>query len=394
MQKGEERYGEEAIICVAFGDHRTFSTITIYAEENVEGQFLNRNIDINGNRLANYYLEDPFFLYQGSAYVPLTEEIGEILGFSVETDWESRTLKILKKEPTRTGLKEKVLKSNLENINAVIVQDMTVLTMAEKEKDINVDLVLHGVMLTAADLDVGGQLRLIKEKAESEFIEVPELVVEELDIDEYPLLQAGDVFYLPVRAFTGENCFGWDVFYDNYSGLYISTKPGVSATAFFDTGESDYNRGLVDYILSRNKNLSRGWATMLVFLFKHEADINDVDEILLIAMAEKESTFRCDAIGGGGAVGIMQIMPKTAAGYGISRSELFDPHVNIEFGAKYIGDKISQYNNNKTVALAAYNQGPVAVSRGSYSTRYANRITGAEKSITNYLVKNRYGLGE
>lgn len=155
-----------------------FSTITIYAEENVEGQFLNRNIDINGNRLANYYLEDPFFLYQGSAYVPLTEEIGEILGFSVETDWESRTLKILKKEPARTGLKEKVLKSNLENVNAVIVQDMTVLTMAEEEKDINVDLVLHGVMLTAADLDVGGQLRLIKEKAESEFIEVPELVVE------------------------------------------------------------------------------------------------------------------------------------------------------------------------------------------------------------------------
>ncbi|MDI9493947.1 MAG: lytic transglycosylase domain-containing protein, partial [Bacillota bacterium] len=222
----------------------------------------------------------------------------------------------------------------------------------------------------------------------------PELVVEELDIDEYPLLQAGDVFYLPVRAFTGENCFGWDVFYDNYSGLYISTKPGVSATAFFDKGEPDYNRGLVDYILSRNKNLSRGWATMLVFLFKHEADINGLDEILLIAMAEKESTFRCDAIGGGGAVGIMQIMPRTAAGYGISRNELFDPHVNIEFGAKYIGDKISQYNNNKTVALTAYNQGPVAVSRGSYSTRYANRITGAEKSITNYLVKNGYGLGE
>ncbi|MDD2216722.1 MAG: hypothetical protein PHE41_09210, partial [Eubacteriales bacterium] len=70
-----------------------FSTITIFAEESVEGQFLNRNIDINGSRLANYYLEDPFFLYQGSAYMPLTEEMGEILGFSVEMDWESRTCK-------------------------------------------------------------------------------------------------------------------------------------------------------------------------------------------------------------------------------------------------------------------------------------------------------------
>jgi hypothetical protein len=371
-----------------------FSTITIYAEENVEGQFLNRNIDINGNRLANYYLEHPFFLYQGSAYVPLTEEIGEILGFSVEMDWESRTLKILKKEPTRTGLQEKVLKSNLENVAAAVLKDITVLTMAEEEKDINVDLVLHGVMLTAADLDIGGQLRQIKEKAESEFIEVPELVVDKLDLEEYPLLRAGDVFYLPVRAFTGENCFRWDAFYDDYSGLYISTKAGVAATTFFDKEESDYNRGLVNYILSKNKNLSTGWATMLVFLFKHEADVNGVDEILLMAMAEKESTFRCDAVGGGaGPVGIMQIMPKTAAGYGISRSELFDPHVNIEFGAKYIGDKIAQYEN-KTVALAAYNQGPLAVSRGSYSTRYANKIAGAENSITNFLVKNGYGLGE
>ena len=65
-----------------------FSTITIYAEENVEGQFLNRNIDINGNRLANYYLEDPFFLYQGSAYVPLTEEIGDCLLYTSWTDTE------------------------------------------------------------------------------------------------------------------------------------------------------------------------------------------------------------------------------------------------------------------------------------------------------------------
>jgi hypothetical protein len=371
-----------------------FSTITIFAEENVEGQFLNRNIDINGNRLANYYLDDPFFLYQGSAYVPLTEEIGEVLGFSVEMDWESRTLKILKKEPTRAELPEKVLKSNLENVAAVVLQDVTVLTMAEEQKDINVDLVLQGVVLTAADLDIGGQLRQIKEKAETEFIEVPELVVDKLDLEEYPLLQAGEALYLPVRAFTGENCFRWDAFYDDYSGLYISTEAGVDAMAFFDKEESDYNRGLVNYILSKNKSLSTGWATMLVFLFKHEADVNDVDEILLMAMAEKESTFRSDAVGGGsGPVGLMQIMPRTAAGYGIARNELVDPHVNSEFGAKYIGDKIDQYGNNKTVALAAYNQGPLAVSRGTYSTRYATKITGAENSITQYLVKNGYGLG-
>ena len=215
-----------------------------------------------------------------------------------------------------------------------------------------------------------------------------------MDLKEYPLLKSGDIFYLPIRAFGEDSAFRWNAFFDDYSGLYISTEPGVDAKAFFDKKESDYNRGLVNYILSRNKNLSRGWATMLVFLFKHEAEVNGVDELLLMAMANKESTFRADAVGkGAGPVGLMQIMPKTAKAYGISRDQLFDPHVNIEFGSKYIGDKLNQYGNNKTVALSAYNQGGAAISRGSYSTRYATNITGAEKSICQYLVDNGYGLG-
>lgn len=122
--------------------------------------------------------------------------------------------------------------------------------------------------------------------------------------------------------------------------------------------------------------------------------IGGMDEILLMAMAQKESSFRTDAVGSGsGPVGLMQIMPSTAKRYGIARSQLFNPHVNIEFGAKYIGDKLKHYDD-KIVALSAYNQGGGAISRGSYNTRYAGRITTAEGSLTDYLVKNGYGLGE
>jgi soluble lytic murein transglycosylase-like protein len=128
-------------------------------------------------------------------------------------------------------------------------------------------------------------------------------------------------------------------------------------------------------------------------LFKHEAEVHGVDEVLLMAMAKKESTFKYDAVGKNGPVGLMQIMPKTAAGYGISREQLFDPHVNIEFGARYIKNNLALYDNNKTVALSAYNQGGRAISRGTYSTRYANNVTGAEKTISQYLVNNGYGLG-
>ena len=96
-----------------------FSTITIYAEDSVQGQFLNRNIDINGNRIANYYLEDPLFLYQGVTYFPINQEMGDLLGFAAEMNWESRTLTITKEDPVKTGLNQQVLKSDLVNPVAI-----------------------------------------------------------------------------------------------------------------------------------------------------------------------------------------------------------------------------------------------------------------------------------
>src|SRR5690606_21446788 len=138
------------------------STITIYAEDEVQGQFLNRNIDINGNRIANYYLEYPLFTYDGTTYFPLTQEMGELLGFDVEMDWESRTLKILKKEPVRTVLAEEVLKSNLENPKAIVLNDVSVLMMAEKERKLKLPVKLQGVSMSAEYLDIASQLKRIR----------------------------------------------------------------------------------------------------------------------------------------------------------------------------------------------------------------------------------------
>ncbi len=365
-----------------------FSTITIYAYEDVQGVFLNRNIDINGNRIANYYLEDPLFLYRGTTYFPLNGEMGELLGFKVNMDWESRTIKILKKDILKVKLKEKVLKNNLKDPIALDLSGFTVLTMIEKPS-------LTG---TAGGLAYSGYTDPMAMPSDvvspADLIAIPTLDVKEVDMKGYCILQVGDVLYIPFRVLTGDEAFGWDVYYDNYSGIYISTDPKRPAATFFDKKESEYNKGLASYIKAKNRSIDDGKSLMLVFLFKHEADVNNIDERLLMAMAQKESTFRTDAVGGsGGPVGILQILPSTAKMYGIERSQLFDPHVNIEFGARYIGEKLNYYDN-KTIALTAYNQGGTAVSRGSYNTRYAGRISSAENDLENYLVKNGYGLGE
>ena len=75
-----------------------FSSISIYADEQVQGDFFEKHVIINGEEIINYNLQYPFVLYNDTTYFPLTPEMGEILGVSAEMDWESRTLKLLKTE--------------------------------------------------------------------------------------------------------------------------------------------------------------------------------------------------------------------------------------------------------------------------------------------------------
>jgi len=151
---------------------------------------------------------------------------------------------------------------------------------------------------------------------------------------------------------------------------------------------------LVSYIKKYNSSYTTDKAQNLVFLFQHEANIYGVDQTLLLAVAHRESTFNPSAKSSSGSLGMMQIMPSTAARYGISSTQLLDPHVNIEFGAKYLKERIDAYGGNVTKALSAYNQGSVAVNRGSYSTRYAVKIISTQSNLKTYLSSGGYGTGK
>jgi len=74
-------------------------------------------------------------------------------------------------------------------------------------------------------------------------------------------------------------------------------------------------------------------------------------------MAQVESNFNKLAVSGKGACGIMQIMPDTAAVYGVTRKELFDENINIQVGLHYMREMLHLFND-RNLALAAYNCGP------------------------------------
>jgi soluble lytic murein transglycosylase-like protein len=84
-----------------------------------------------------------------------------------------------------------------------------------------------------------------------------------------------------------------------------------------------------------------------------------LDAKLLRAVAWTESRGRNSAVSPKGALGIMQLMPATAASLGVDPR---DPIANIEGGAAYLAKQLSAFGS-VPLALAAYNAGPGAVIR-------------------------------
>ena len=90
-------------------------------------------------------------------------------------------------------------------------------------------------------------------------------------------------------------------------------------------------------------------------IFEEAARLYDVPLNLLKAMGKAESGFDANAVSPAGAQGVMQLMPATARSLGVD--DPFDARSNIMGGAKYISQKLKQYNGDIDLALAAYNAG-------------------------------------
>lgn len=112
---------------------------------------------------------------------------------------------------------------------------------------------------------------------------------------------------------------------------------------------------------------------------------NEIDPNIAFGLVRAESSFRNTSTSPVGAVGLTQLMPKTAAWLepGVTRAELREPKTNLKIGFKYLRQMIDKYEGDTKLALLAYNRGPGTVDRelkrgNNPDNGYADFVEGKE----------------
>lgn len=110
----------------------------------------------------------------------------------------------------------------------------------------------------------------------------------------------------------------------------------------------------------------------------------EVSPALVLAVIAVESAGKSDAVSRAGAQGLMQLMPATAARFGVADS--LSPDDNIAGGVKYLNWLMGEFGRDPVMVLAGYNAGEGAVRQHSGVPPYAETRDYVPKVLAAYQV--------
>lgn len=156
--------------------------------------------------------------------------------------------------------------------------------------------------------------------------------------------------YLATPAAASAQIYSWR---DASGVLVVSNKPRDGATRTYVVANSQ------GFLSTRPVGTTR--SQPFEQLISTHATAHGVSADLVRSVIQAESAFNPTALSVKGAMGLMQLMPATAAEYGVTNA--YDPAENIRAGVAYLKNLLTRYSNNAELALAAYNAGPGAVEK-------------------------------
>jgi Soluble lytic murein transglycosylase and related regulatory proteins (some contain LysM/invasin domains) len=170
-----------------------------------------------------------------------------------------------------------------------------------------------------------------------------------------------------------------------FPGRYVTERSNLFGDHFLQRRDVSETANLADdFSLIDDEIRRQFFSSAIPFgeIIHEKAQKYDVDPALVAAVVEAESKFRHKAHSGAGAMGLMQLMPRT--GRLMGARNLYDPDQNVDAGVKYLKYLELRFDGNLKKTIAAYNAGEGTVRRYDGVPPYRETRTYVKRVMRNY----------
>lgn len=179
-----------------------------------------------------------------------------------------------------------------------------------------------------------------------------------------------------------------DWFWNTVSPKIGTPVPGRFTDAVDHVAKAPSGKGVSEPRLETLQNIASAYGTDILI----ETLNKDVSPALVLALISVESSGRVAAESHKGAQGLMQLIPDTAARFGVT--DATDPKQNIKGGVAYLSWLLKEFNGDPILALAGYNAGEGAVRKYDGVPPYAETRAYVPKVLAAWRVARSMCLTE